>query len=368
MGYVVSIKTAVFIFPLVSFFFTFPYILKQYHEFGSINKFRTLIVYSFILYLLCIYFLVILPLPNKSDVTGPLSKMVRLVPFSFVSDFIRETSFEWGDIGSIFKALKEPCFYTVFYNLLMTVPFGMYLRYYFKKDLKETFFLSLGLSLFFEITQLTGLYFIYPYPYRIFDIDDIIINTLGGILGYYIFGPFKKLLPLREQIDEDSIKSGMKVSGLRRATMFSLDVFLFLIFFSIVKAVFKGIHYLFAASFIIYYAVIPFYLNSTLAGRFLNVKIEVPNKAILRYLLRSFLIYCHYFFFPYFVFTISIYLRVYFDMNVRLALYFYIGIFFFIGLFYIINFIGVLRNKKKFYDKISDIKYVSTISEKGNLK
>ena len=51
------------------------------------------------------------------------------------------------------------------------------------------------LSLFFELTQLTGLNFIYPRQYRLFDVDNLMINTLGGILGYFIMNKLKVLLP-----------------------------------------------------------------------------------------------------------------------------------------------------------------------------
>ena len=58
--------------------------------------------------------------------------------------------------------------------------------------------------MFFELTQLTGLYFIYPKPYRLFDIDDLLLNTTGGVLGYFLFGLIEKHLPSRDKIDEDS--------------------------------------------------------------------------------------------------------------------------------------------------------------------
>lgn len=63
---------------------------------------------------------------------------------------------------------------------------GIYLRYYFKKDLKKTLLITFLVSLFFELTQLTSLYGIYNAPYRIFDLDDLILNTFGGFLGYLI--------------------------------------------------------------------------------------------------------------------------------------------------------------------------------------
>ena len=59
-----AIKTAIILFPLVALVFTIPYIIYQYHKYGSINSYRSLVVYSFLLYLMVAYFLVILPLPS----------------------------------------------------------------------------------------------------------------------------------------------------------------------------------------------------------------------------------------------------------------------------------------------------------------
>ena len=68
MGYIVSIKTAIFIFPVLAFLITVPYMIANYRKYGSVNKLRTLILYSFVLYLLTIYLLVILPLPNPESI------------------------------------------------------------------------------------------------------------------------------------------------------------------------------------------------------------------------------------------------------------------------------------------------------------
>ena len=66
------------------------------------------------------------------------------------------------------------------FNVLMLIPFGMYLRYYFKCGFKKTILLTALFSFFLELTQLSGLYFLYPGPYRLADVDDIIQNTTGG--------------------------------------------------------------------------------------------------------------------------------------------------------------------------------------------
>ena len=65
--YPVVILQAFILFPIVAFLFTLPYVVFNYHKYGSVLSLRIIIVYSFILYLMCIYFLVILPLPSIAE-------------------------------------------------------------------------------------------------------------------------------------------------------------------------------------------------------------------------------------------------------------------------------------------------------------
>lgn len=128
------------------------------------------------------------------------------------------------------------------------------------------------LSLFFELTQLTGLYFIYPRPYRLFDVDDLMINMLGGILGYFIMNKLKVLLPSREEINDS-----VKVSVLRRITSILIDIFINN----------KIINYIIL---IIYFVIIPTINNKNLGMNFVNIKYDVANKRILRIFLRQVII------------------------------------------------------------------------------
>lgn len=59
--YLKVIGEAVFFFPLIALLFTLPYVLYNYRKYGSVFSVRILIVYSFVLYMLCVFFLVILP-------------------------------------------------------------------------------------------------------------------------------------------------------------------------------------------------------------------------------------------------------------------------------------------------------------------
>ena len=128
------------------------------------------------------------------------------------------------------------------------------------------------LSLFFELTQLTGLNFIYPRQYRLFDVDDLMINMLGGILGYFIMNKLKVLLPTREEINDS-----VKVSVLRRITSILIDIFINN----------KIINYIIL---IIYFVIIPTINNKNLGMNFVNIKYDVANKRILRIFLRQVII------------------------------------------------------------------------------
>ena len=44
MGYLVSIKVAMLVFPELAFLLTLPYMVVNYRKYGSINKLRTLIL------------------------------------------------------------------------------------------------------------------------------------------------------------------------------------------------------------------------------------------------------------------------------------------------------------------------------------
>lgn len=358
MQYISTIKTSIIFFPIIALIFTIPYILKQYHRYGSINKLRTLIVYSFILYMMTIYFLVILPLPDINNL--PTDKtMYNLIPFKFIADIIKETSFNISNPSTYLKALTENCVYVALFNILMTIPFGMYLRYYYKASFKKVLILSFFLSLFFELTQLSGLYFIYPHAYRLFDVDDLILNTLGGVVGYLLFGLVEKYLPSREKIDKDSLEQGKVISGLRRLTYFFLDLFIYGIFHMIVSTLIN-VKYLNYITLIVYYILIPYLSKGyTPAGKFLNIKIVPQNKRLLRISLRAIFIYLYYYKIIYFLILPTLVFK-YFNLNILVTLYLPTSALI-LGLFYLLNFFHLLKNKTMFYDSLLKTTLESTI-------
>ena len=272
-SYFLSFKVALILFPLIAFVFTLPYIIYQYHKYGSIPFFRSFLVYLFILYLLVMYLLIILPLPSISDVQAMTSPTMQLIPFHFIVDFIQNTNFSITNIHTYIPTLLSAEVYTVLFNLLLFVPFGFFLRYYFKCSLKKTFFLSLVLSLFFELTQLSGLYFIYPRPYRLFDVDDLMINTLGGLFGYAIV-PLFSFLPTRDEIDKKSYLKGKTITPLRRFTAFFIDSFIV----SILTIIFGILSqkYAYFIVLILYFIILPYFTKGQTFGKFL-VQIRIVH-------------------------------------------------------------------------------------------
>ena len=67
-------------------------------------------------------------------------------------------------------------------------------------------------TLSFETTQLTGLWGLYEHPYRLFDVDDLMLNTLGAMIGFWTVGPAMRVLPDIRLVNEEAREAGMRAS------------------------------------------------------------------------------------------------------------------------------------------------------------
>lgn len=231
--YIEPLETAVLFFPFVAFLFALPFMLYQYHKYGSILVLRIVMTYSFILYLMCAYFLTILPLPSVERVAGLTSPYCQPVPFRELVELFLNPKVQWSEASTWKYFFLSRGFFVLVMNIVMTIPFGIYLRYYFRLNLRRTFFLTLGLSLVFELTQLSGLFFIYPRPYRLADVDDLITNTLGGCIGYWIAPLLMKALPTHERMDSVAYQRSKHVSILRRLCAAFVDCSVLLVVISV---------------------------------------------------------------------------------------------------------------------------------------
>ena len=369
MGYINVIITACVFFPIIAFLITLPYIIYNYNKFGSILFIRTILIYLFVLYLLSAYFLIIMPLPSIEYVSH-LTTKVQLEPFDLVRNIIRTVHFDYKDFATYINILKNAYVYQTIYNLFLTVPFGMFLRYYFKCNFSRVLLLTLSLSLFFELTQLTGLYYIYPHAYRLFDVDDLIVNTLGGIAGYLITPLFTKLLPSKDELDLKSYKKGSKVSSTKRVITFMIDMVITIILFVFLLIInhifsFACDYYIYGiVSILIIFNIIPFITRGKTIGYSITNIVVVNNngesvkryRLVFRNLIFSFIyLPMHYYLYLLFKFVNSI-------ANKNYSLLVVIG---YISVIIITSIFVFVRNfilhKPFLYEMITKTKVASTI-------
>lgn len=169
--------------PLIALGVTAPYTIFSYAKNRSLNVRWFTYLYISVLYFLCAYFMTMLPLPDRESFVQirPIHEYLQLIPFGNLKSVHLETFFQ--DTAHLA------------FNVLLTVPLGFFLRFLFGWSFRKTALAGFLIALMYEVTQLTGLFFIYPQPYRIFDVDDLITNTLGAMIGYWVVPLVSKILP-----------------------------------------------------------------------------------------------------------------------------------------------------------------------------
>lgn len=361
-SYKISIEVALLVFPIIAFILTIPFLIHQYQKYGAIPFFKNVIFYSLILYLITAYFLVILPLPSKAFVSTLKTSWLQLQPFNFIHDIKLTIPHHINNVTTFLSFLNKPTIYTILFNFLLTMPFGFYLRYFFKKKWYETIIYTFLLSLFFELTQLSGLYGYYPRPYRIFDVDDLIINTTGGLLGH-IFAPLLMFfLPTKEELENKSYSKGKKVSLLRRLTAFFIDC-LFILFLNIIMQLLlynsKIEKYSFLLTISLYYLLVPLLTKGKTIGKsIVKIKISGLNQEARWYqILFRYLIYAYIIIFP-FIWINLLEIAISKKLNLIKTVFACIQI---LNIIYYV--FSVLKKQNLFlYEKLTKTKNISTIS------
>ena len=130
------------------------YIIKNKEQ---VTFYKELMIYLFIIYILCLFYVV-----TFHDVSWSES---NFTPFKEILRY---------SIGS------KLFFKNVIGNMVLFVPFGFFVSYFLKleKIYSITFFTVIT-SVTIEFTQLLiG---------RVFDIDDLLLNLIGGIIGFGIY-------------------------------------------------------------------------------------------------------------------------------------------------------------------------------------
>lgn len=271
------ILQACLLFPFVAAVFTLPFLVFNYRKYGGISMMRVITVYSFILYSLCAFLLTVLPLPSREAVAAMPPKPIGWIPFHDLYVGLTKAGFDFSSPATLvnptcWKAfLTSSDLFSVLANVVMQIPLGFYLRYYFRCGWKKTLLIGLSVSLFYELTQLSGLFFIYPKPYRYAEVDDLIANTLGAMIGYGLAPLLAFWLPSREEMDRVSYCKGEQVTWMRRAVAAAADALLYgaAVTGGWAASANRSLGMVGIGCFMTYFVLIPWLMNGRTAGQWL---------------------------------------------------------------------------------------------------
>lgn len=156
-SYLFPISYAFMSFPVAALLFTLPFLIVQYRRYGYIHKLRALILYLLLLYLLNVFYLIMLPFPDSRHNLPPAGGSLQLTPLQFIGEILHSSRFQCRRSVNLYVAAERAALYQAAFNVLLTVPFGMFLGYYFRTRWVVCILLSFSLSLLFEITQITAI-------------------------------------------------------------------------------------------------------------------------------------------------------------------------------------------------------------------
>ncbi|MGW1676192.1 VanZ family protein [Saccharopolyspora sp. NPDC002376] len=295
--HLLPIKTAALIFPLLALVLFLPAAVVTYRRHGIMSSWRTLSFYSFLFYALTTFFMTLIPLPSQAvDACVKYRKMAepQLVPGNTFGDIWKEAG---GEVSFSALVLHNAGVWQALLNVAMLVPLGMYLRYHFKRGFATTAAIGLAASLFFEFTQYTGVWGLYPCPYRLTDIDDLITNTGGAMLGWWMAGPVTRWLPALDSIDDEALARRPVPLGRRMvAFLVDLSILPFAMLFCTLASALLLVPSLFPSlllTLVVYYVLLPWALGGTPGKRLLLLKLVGPEDerpAPWRLLLRALLL------------------------------------------------------------------------------
>ena len=223
--YQTAIANGIILMPLIALLPLIPYYIRNRKR-GVANPLRLLTFCSMVLYMLICWYFVVLPLPSEEWLATIQPAKANWLVGSYFRELQEETGFDIMERSTYFSAIGSSFALQYWFNILMLVPLGMFMRYLFHLDAQKNAAICLCTTLLFEITQLTGVFFLFSKSYRSFDVDDIVCNLLGGIIGHWLMG---KLSPLVERIENKAAaayRNGTYISLFRRIAAFFIDIFI----------------------------------------------------------------------------------------------------------------------------------------------
>ena len=169
-----------------------PVAAVQYRRDGRLGPGDLMVLVGAAVYGVSLWTYTLLPLPDESDYTCQHAQ-TQLMAFA---DDIRRAAQQsaqqsgYAGLGTPSELLSNPAFLQVVLNVVLFLPFGVFVRLITHRGVVVATVLGFAVSLLIEVTQLTGVWGVYPCAYRLFDVDDLLTNTLGAFLGALVSYPY----------------------------------------------------------------------------------------------------------------------------------------------------------------------------------
>lgn len=152
-----------------------PFVALSYRRRGGLTIGRSLLWVAALVYFCAIWTYTLFPLPDPDT-------LMCVGANTDVWQAVRDVEGA-RDRG---HAFTDPATLQLALNVLLFVPLGALVRILGGRGLPTAVLVGAATSLFIETTQVTGMWWIYECAYRVFDVDDLITNTLGAVLGSVI--------------------------------------------------------------------------------------------------------------------------------------------------------------------------------------
>ncbi len=111
-------------------------------------------------------------------ISGTYADVMRQVPFMTQVNLI---PFSFGPFGTLESSAE-----TMLLNVLLTLPFGFGMSFIAPIRMKQVVWIALAVGFGTELTQLI-ISLLLGYAYRFIDINDVLMNASGVLIGYIIF-------------------------------------------------------------------------------------------------------------------------------------------------------------------------------------
>jgi len=151
-----------------------PTAAVQYRRDGRLGVGDLTVLVTAAVYGLALWTYTLLPFPTEDDFTCKHAQLELLGSFRPLFD---------RGLMAPGELVRDAAFLQLALNVLLFVPLGFFVRLVVHRGVVVTTVLGFVISLTIETTQLTGVWGLYDCAYRLFDVDDLVVNTAGALVG-----------------------------------------------------------------------------------------------------------------------------------------------------------------------------------------